>query len=71
MLTPYRSETNGIAESAVRRKRRDLGTTGSVGSFRKVVWKSNGILLLRSRHTRWQIESHLVKEDLELHLMFQ
>ena len=63
--TPYRSETNGIAENAHRRvKIMYLCSYGSVGSFRKVVERSDGVSLLFAKHkTNWQTESHRVKED--------
>ena len=49
--TPYRSETNGIAEHAVRRVK-EASSAGSVGSFRiVVVGRDDGKLLFRAKHT--------------------
>ena len=71
--TPYRSETNGIAENAVRRcQRRYLCSSGSVGSFRKAVEKRwNASVVCETYKTNWQTESHRMKQDLELHVMVQ
>ena len=70
----YQSETNGIAENAVRRVKE--GTSALLvqrGLFEK--WWEEAMECLcyfcETYKTNWQTESHRMKEDLELHLMVQ
>ena len=52
MSTPCRSETNGIAENAVRRVKGAADLVGQSGLFRKVMERSDGMLLLFVNNTR-------------------
>ena len=65
-VNPYRSETNGIAESAVRRAALLVQwASQKCGGERR--W--NASVICETYKTKWQTESHRMKEELELHLM--
>ena len=68
------SEIIVTAENAVRKAKKSTSALlVQSGLSKKVVGRSNIMLLLLAKHTdkRWQTESHLMKEDLALHLMVQ
>ena len=71
--TPYRFETNGVTELAVRRVKeltfallRQSGLSASDGEKR---WRAS--VICETYKTNWLTDSHRMKEDLEFHVQVQ
>ena len=68
--TPHRSETNGIAERAVRRIKEGTSAvslqSGLDEKWRLILWTATAIC--QTFKISWQMGKHLTKDDSEYHL---